>query len=67
MPIWLLKILLSFAISLLTKKLGSLAAYTHIQTVLSAAIIKHAPLEPDANPPFYQENNPNIKNHFGGL
>lgn len=63
MPVWLLKFLLSFVISLLTKKLGSLATVKHVEGQLE----KHAPLEADPLPPLSQENNPNMRNHYGGL
>lgn len=62
-PEWLLRAIISYAVQWGCKKLGLDAVAVHIQT----AMAKAAPLAKDSNPPPMQSNNPNVKDHFGGL
>lgn len=55
MPVWVLKLLLSFAIRCLTKKLGSLEVTQHAE----AALAKYTPLAPEENSAPWKANDPN--------
>jgi hypothetical protein len=44
---------------------GLIFLYGH-ESVL-AKVTKYTPLKPDPNPPLEQQNDPNLKDHFGGL
>lgn len=63
MPVWLLKIVINFAINFLVKKLGTLDATKHVET----ALLNATPLPPDPLPPMHESDNPNTKDHYGGL
>lgn len=63
MPVWLLKLILEFAVRYLVGRIGHMATVQHFITALAKA----TPLKPETNPPLSVENNPNAKNHFGGL
>ncbi len=57
MPAWIS--ILEMAVKLLVWLYGHKAVVAKVE--------KYTPLKPDENPPLAQQNNPNVKNHFGGL
>lgn len=57
MPIWLS--LLEWAVKAL------IWLYGHKAVV--AKVTKYTPIQKEENPPLSQQNNPNVRDHFGGL
>lgn len=57
MPVWLK--LLEYAVQALIWMYGHKAVMEKVEKV--------SPLKPDPLPPLSQENNPNMRNHYGGL
>lgn len=55
-PLWVT--LLEWAVKALVFCYGHPAVLEHV--------VKATPLTPDVNPPLSQENNPNLKDHYGG-